>query len=544
MFNVKYLLKKTDFFKKKKVVAIKRILVLAGGGIRGAIQLDTLLLIEEHYGRPIHQIYDLIVGTSVGAITGGILATGLLDMQTYKAQFIQHVPLIFRRPWWRFGLFRPLYEADNVRRMWNNFFGDRELTLKDVQTKFACTAVNLCDDATHVFESWNPKMQTESLYETIAKSFAAPYYFGQYRDEEKKVVWTDGGVGVSNSPLDWAYTESIELGWQYEKREFTLLGTGAFNSSIPYAKLNSFTDRRKILRYMNPLRGGFARVQSTLNQIRRMRVIAQYNPDIDFKVFQLQIPKKYEPIDKVKYLNQYLYYGKIMASQVASYFDGLQYSEENTVDLQNLEQADLVEGEFCSEIPTRNRKEIILYLDLFKANLKKTLLIRAIIEYYRQIKRKFPDIALHLFFYTKTNDPFLTNEITTSAELAQIIDKFLHLRDQTYSNLENGLIYCLSYFATHTSNPPEEYKLIVLSDLPSLWGDEIKEVVFQVLEQIKQVKYSIDIIRFGAKENFPDNEKLKQITSITGGCLEYKHELIDLLRANPLAFLIELVSPK
>ena len=55
---------------------MKRILVLKGGGVRGVLQLDSLRMIEKHYGKQIFEIFDLIVGTSVGAITGGVLSLG------------------------------------------------------------------------------------------------------------------------------------------------------------------------------------------------------------------------------------------------------------------------------------------------------------------------------------------------------------------------------------------------------------------------------------------------------------------------------------
>lgn len=518
---------------------MKRVLILAGGGVRGAMQLDTLLFFEKYYGRPIYKIYDLIVGTSVGAITGGILATGLLDMPTYKSEFLKHISLIFKKPWWRFGLFRPLYDVENIKEMWNNFFTNNDISLKDLKTKFVCTAVDLCDDQTYVFRSWDEKIKEDSLFETIAKSFAAPYYFGQFQDEKNKKVWTDGGIGVSNAPLDWAFTETIELGWQYEPREFTLLGTGIFNRTIPFNKINSRSDRRKIIRYMDPFKGGFARVQSTLNQIRRMRVIAKADPDIDLNVYQLHIPRKYEPLDKIQYLNQYLYYGKIMASQVATHVQAKEEDNINEILDDSQEEDQTKSYSKTPDILTKTR--IILYLDLFSSELKKLLLIRGIIEYHRQIKKRYPNIALHLFFYTKTNDPFLSEEIHSSSELVQVINEFCNLRDPNYSNLENGLIYCLSYFATNSQNPLEVYKLIILSDLPSLWGEEITNIVFQIAEQISHVNFSIDVIRFGEKSNFPDNPKLEELTHRTGGRLEYKRDLLGLLRPNPLAFLLELI---
>ena len=56
---------------------MRRVLVLKGGGVRGIIQLEALEILERFYNKPIYQIFDLIVGTSVGSIIGGILATGI-----------------------------------------------------------------------------------------------------------------------------------------------------------------------------------------------------------------------------------------------------------------------------------------------------------------------------------------------------------------------------------------------------------------------------------------------------------------------------------
>ncbi len=519
---------------------MKRILVLAGGGIRGAMQLDTLLFLERYYGRPISKIYDLIVGTSVGAITGGILATGMINMQDYREIFVKNVPNVFQKPWWRLGLFRPLYKRENMKLLWKTFFGDQDLRMNHLQTKFVCTAVNVCDDETHVFRSWNLDLQNESLFETIAKSFAAPYYFGPFRDEKKKIVWTDGGVGVSNAPLDWAFTETIELGWQYEPREFILLGTGGFHRAVTFNHIKSNTDMRKIFRYLDPLKGGFARVQSELNQIRRMRVIANADPDIDFHVYQLQIPHKYEPIDKVKFLNQYLYYGKILASQVASYLDSLDTTPPN---ISTYQESEIPKESNEKKVSSpSNQTEIILYLDLFSGALKKSLLIRAIIEYYHQIKHRYPHIDLLLFFYTKENDPFLSPKVKSSADLVQMVERYYNIRDSTFSNLENGVIFCLSYFATLTLAPSKLFRLIILSDLASLWGENISEVIIALTNKLQHIDYSIDVIRFGNRDFFPDNQKLETFTKLTGGKLEYKRSLVELLHPNPFAFLLDMIQ--
>ena len=51
-----------------------RILCLDGGGIKGLIQLEILLQIEEVTGRSVVELFDWIVGTS----TGGVIALALV----------------------------------------------------------------------------------------------------------------------------------------------------------------------------------------------------------------------------------------------------------------------------------------------------------------------------------------------------------------------------------------------------------------------------------------------------------------------------------
>jgi len=53
-----------------------KILSLDGGGAKGFYTLGVLDEIEKNMGKPIHKCFDLIFGTSTGAIIAAMLARG------------------------------------------------------------------------------------------------------------------------------------------------------------------------------------------------------------------------------------------------------------------------------------------------------------------------------------------------------------------------------------------------------------------------------------------------------------------------------------
>ena len=295
---------------------MKRVLVLKGGGLRGLIQLDALRTIERHFHKPIHQIFDLIVGTSVGSVTGGIMAKGDHTVEQYIEIFLTYFPLIFKSKWWRV-LFGALYSRKNFYLMWKHLFYQKTILMKDCRTMFMATAVNVCDNRTHYFKSWEQKDGNEELRLQIAKSFAAPFYFGHLVDYKEKAVWIDGGAGTSNTPLDIALTETINLGWNNELTQFILLGTGTSDLSIPFDIARKQGEIRQMYSYIRPREGGLARIQSTLNKVQRMQIMAKANPLLDFRYYDVEIGQKMDALARVKYLPEYLAFGRIVADQVA-----------------------------------------------------------------------------------------------------------------------------------------------------------------------------------------------------------------------------------
>lgn len=72
-----------------------RILSLDGGGAKGFYTLGILDEIEKNFGKPLHECFDLIFGTSTGSIIATLLARGDSVeniLKTYK----EHVPAIMK----------------------------------------------------------------------------------------------------------------------------------------------------------------------------------------------------------------------------------------------------------------------------------------------------------------------------------------------------------------------------------------------------------------------------------------------------------------
>ncbi|MDE0682668.1 MAG: patatin-like phospholipase family protein, partial [Candidatus Poribacteria bacterium] len=76
------------------------ILALDGGGTRGMYTAQFLAKIEEVFGTRIKTCFDLIVGTSTGAIIAGA-AVSDIPMADIVELFDTETPHIFKRRWYR-----------------------------------------------------------------------------------------------------------------------------------------------------------------------------------------------------------------------------------------------------------------------------------------------------------------------------------------------------------------------------------------------------------------------------------------------------------
>lgn len=226
------------------------ILSIDGGGIRGIIPAVILSSMTEYLksrgdSRPLYSHFDLIAGTS----TGALLALGLaLDTPGAKKEdgkkvaVTRHVNGFFRRTEITEGFierttdpsyFKTLY-FENARkifssrnRLFTTVFTDKydssslekflrdtfqDIRLRDALVPVMVVSYNCIEGQGTVLSSWNGWKDT-SAAEAARASSAAPLYFSPLytlTPEGKDAALLDGGV-IANNPALMAYKEARKL---------------------------------------------------------------------------------------------------------------------------------------------------------------------------------------------------------------------------------------------------------------------------------------------------------------------------------------------
>ena len=235
------------------VSGTKRILALDGGGIRGAMSLGILKhiedLLKERYKdiiSPIdfrlHHYYDLIGGTSTGAIIAAALAIGMsVDEITEKYKELGND--IFNKGGWLdklHDLWKSRYSVKPIKKHLDNFFKDIKIGDDRVKTGLAIVTKRLDS-----FSTWplinNPRakyFERNNFYlkDYVRASAAAPTYFipEVIKDvgTEKEYLFVDGGFSLMNNPslqlFMIATFKGYNLNWKTGKNNmmFTSVGTG------------------------------------------------------------------------------------------------------------------------------------------------------------------------------------------------------------------------------------------------------------------------------------------------------------------------------
>ena len=223
----------------------KRILALDGGGLRGILTLGMLarieaLLRERHGGGKDFRLahyFDLIAGTSTGAIIAAALAKGM-SVAEVLAEYQALGQKVFQKSFFRNGLLRAKYDQTKLSAELQRVYGkDTTLGSTDLITGLVIVTKRLDTgspwpimnnprgryfDGNHQGRLGNSEYP---LWQVVRASTAAPMYFDPEtmtiaeRDGSDPVrgEFVDGGVSPFNNPalqaLMAATLDGYRIGW-------------------------------------------------------------------------------------------------------------------------------------------------------------------------------------------------------------------------------------------------------------------------------------------------------------------------------------------
>lgn len=211
----------------------KYILTIDGGGTRGAFPAAVIELIEKRFGMKFEKKFDLVAGTSTGAIVGAGIATGSTGKEIrewYEEKEGQIFGKKNTRGLLRIPSFRSLYKGKALNKVLQERFGD--LTLNEVEKPLIIPATELRSGKVHVFKSGYHKEfkrdRDVKVWEAVRASCAAPTYFDPHRGEStsKGLLLADGGLWCNNPGLMAVVDAQYRLGWKREEIKVLTLGTG------------------------------------------------------------------------------------------------------------------------------------------------------------------------------------------------------------------------------------------------------------------------------------------------------------------------------
>jgi uncharacterized protein len=209
-----------------------KVLAIDGGGVRGLIPALVLAEVEKRAGRPIATLFDLVAGTS----TGAIIACALTKPDPMPAQRVADVytvdgPKIFDRSLLKTvtslgGLIQERYDSSGLLTSLRNHLGDARLT--QATTGLLITAYDLQSRQAMLLR----RTDDVSMVDAAHASSAAPTYFEPVKLGARTLV--DGGVFAIN-PAGLGYAEA---GGKLDV--LASLGTGEQTRPLPFDEVEDW----------------------------------------------------------------------------------------------------------------------------------------------------------------------------------------------------------------------------------------------------------------------------------------------------------------
>lgn len=224
---------------------MRKILSIDGGGIRGLIPALVLAELEKRTGMATSRAFDLIAGTSTGAVLAlGLSKVNEVGMAAYKADELADIyqlrgKEIFSRSLWKGissvgGFSDELYSHKGLETVLDDYFGDEPLGSAVVKVMVTCYDIQGREPV--FLKSWHDDHRTIPMKHAARATTAAPTYFepALVRVGGGNRALIDGGIFI-NSPAVSAYAEAIRV-FPNEDIFLVSLGTGELIRPIGFSE--------------------------------------------------------------------------------------------------------------------------------------------------------------------------------------------------------------------------------------------------------------------------------------------------------------------
>jgi hypothetical protein len=273
----------------------RALLCLDGGGIRGIMTIQILKALEEQAGAPCHQVFDMVAGTSTGAIIGGLIAAGhtAAEIDVLYEMFVGQV-FTRRSPFaWQI-VNPPTWSKANYRKLLKEKLGD--VSLRQVCDRtgidLLITAHDVAEGEETFFSYLHERTPEKNDYggvllrAVMEATMSAPTYFTPMER------FVDGGATTFNNPSLAAVLEAVEYGSEpYRTSPLTVFsfGTGCTTQLIAPEQVPNPPgfDAAFWLRWLLVESGNDASdLQSDVLRAKRLL------PSCDYRRFQISLDKK------------------------------------------------------------------------------------------------------------------------------------------------------------------------------------------------------------------------------------------------------------
>lgn len=195
-----------------------RLLALKGGGQKALAQIAVLEALEEITKKQTRELFDVIGGTSAGAINAAHLACGHSAQRIREGYFENRY---FRR---RARFWRSLFDPANFRRAIEEHMPPDQFKFGGLPCELVLVSKNLSDGINYVFTSkTSPELP---VAEGVMRSASLPPFF-----EPIDKQWIDGAVAFNN-PTEPMVRYLLSRGYTADQMQVIYLDTG----NVPIAR--------------------------------------------------------------------------------------------------------------------------------------------------------------------------------------------------------------------------------------------------------------------------------------------------------------------